>query len=189
MKILSRQYFQTYWLKISHLLLLISLKHMIHVQSERYVVQHDEHIRHRYASQQQVDGVLPHVLHIYLIFTVIDGSYWDKSKSVYFVSRDVERHDIYVKTRWHDLALPCEREPGCWRGWRWFREHRWWQPGSRGSCRKTATSKSLFPFKIFRNKTLNDCGNWLRFLWHKPSLGKETQNSRNICKDGILMHL
>ena len=83
---ISRQYFQTYWLRNSHLLLQISsfrernLIEKIHVYREWYVLHHHKHIRHRYTSQEQVDGVFSHVLNIYQLLN--DGSY----ETEYFIS-------------------------------------------------------------------------------------------------------
>ncbi len=44
---------------------LVSVLHDVHVHTEGDVLSHDQHIRHRDARQQQVDGVGPHVLRYY----------------------------------------------------------------------------------------------------------------------------
>lgn len=148
MKILSRQYFQTYWLEISHLLLQISffrkrnLVEEIHVDREWYVLQHHKHIRHGYTSQEQVDGVFPHVLNISLT------NWWILVRKITFgvsscerqLSTQVPGSDILVLVSSSQSMLPCARGRGCWRCWRWCRERRWWQPGSRVFSRNTATS-------------------------------------------------
>ena len=40
----------------------VSVVHDVHVHTEGDVLRHDQHVRHRNAGQQQVDGVGPHIL-------------------------------------------------------------------------------------------------------------------------------